>query len=594
MPVSATRKTTKRRTGTRCLGRGPSENLPVSTWQPPTSVPTGPTFVDMLCGAGGSSLGLTRAGMRLVLGMNHWQVAIDTHAANFTYADHLVEDVTIFPKHALPRADILWASPICTEMSPAGGKARNTRNEVYIDPKKPAGKGQGSLLDELGYVPAEGKEATRATHWSVVEMTTIHRFKYVITENVADCAEDWELFDIWIQAMCRLGYRVQILSMNSALVSGDEFQAAPQWRDRIYCVFTRVDMPDPELDLRPRSFCVSCNKDVEGVQTWAKSTVKRVAGGAGARRLFLVGRYRRIPGSSYGQYWYTCPNGCQDEKRNPMRVEPYIRPASSIIDWSDLGGLIGDRTGNEVLSDNTITRIKTGLRRFGRPVVVNTNHDDDRIRDPFRVPLDGRTTKIGDGLACPPMMVPCGGTWADDAMSVEGPARTQLANEKGCEALVVPPQPWITVLRGNESAESLADPFSTVACGNHQYLTTPPGVPMRRNAHGILVPYYTNGDPSTTETPIGALSTHDRFALVTDPAGWLSDVSIEELVGMCNYRMLKPRESLRAQEFPDEYVVVGGVGEQTAQAGNAVSANCAEFIGRAVIKAMSRTAAVPA
>jgi hypothetical protein len=44
----------------------------------------------------------------------------------------------------------------------------------------------------------------------------------------------------------------------------------------------------------------------------------------------------------------------------------------------------------------------------------------------------------------------------------------------------------------------------------------------------------------------------------------------------------KPREHLRAQRFPDSYVVKGNQGEQTMQAGNAVSANVANWLGRAV------------
>ena len=46
--------------------------------------------------------------------------------------------------------------------------------------------------------------------------------------------------------------------------------------------------------------------------------------------------------------------------------------------------------------------------------------------------------------------------------------------------------------------------------------------------------------------------------------------------------MLKPREHLRAQRFPDHYIVTGNHGEQTMQAGNAVSANVAHWLGRVI------------
>lgn len=54
----------------------------------------------------------------------------------------------------------------------------------------------------------------------------------------------------------------------------------------------------------------------------------------------------------------------------------------------------------------------------------------------------------------------------------------------------------------------------------------------------------------------------------------------------CYYRMLKPREHLRAQRFYDDYIVTGNVGEQTMQAGNAVPCNVAQWIGTALIRCL--------
>jgi DNA (cytosine-5)-methyltransferase 1 len=54
--------------------------------------------------------------------------------------------------------------------------------------------------------------------------------------------------------------------------------------------------------------------------------------------------------------------------------------------------------------------------------------------------------------------------------------------------------------------------------------------------------------------------------------------------------MVKPRESLRAQRFPDSYRVLGNLGEQTMQAGNAVSANVAQWIGQRLAAALGAAA----
>ncbi|WP_328888346.1 hypothetical protein [Streptomyces sp. NBC_00316] len=56
--------------------------------------------------------------------------------------------------------------------------------------------------------------------------------------------------------------------------------------------------------------------------------------------------------------------------------------------------------------------------------------------------------------------------------------------------------------------------------------------------------------------------------------------------------MIQPREQLLAQRFPGECIVHGTKGEQTMQAGNAVSCNVAQWIGERVAGVLSRTAAV--
>lgn len=591
-------------------------------------------FVDIFCGAGGSSIGLAAAGYELLLAANHWATAIDTHAANFTNAEHLCADVNNYDFRYLPRgADVLWASPICTELSPAGGNAGPKRGDDGFD-----------MVQMLGHVSAKGRERTRATFMDVIRATEVWRFKAVVIENVPDVAERWELFDWWLAGMARLGYHYQLVSVNSAHVGGDGIPYAPQWRDRLYIVFTRKDIGrTPDVDPRPTSRCFTCEQDVPGVQTWLPQM---------QNRKFLVGRYRRNPNSSYGQYWYTCPNGGCGQ-----RVEPYVLPAATAIDWSDLGVRIGDlpRTARkpEGLAPKTMVRIRKGMRLFGhrrlvatvagntyeRPgylrawpadqvpmataqcsptlgaVVppgafyvknftddrnpggmckgvgdepfgtvttidhhglltpaptgtfrINSNHDNDRIHPLDDYPLAACTTKMGDGVVIPPMSVPVGGTWAEDPIDLTaGPGRTVMANEKGCEALVTPyPGAFIDVQRNHAEAMPIESPLATVTTARH---------------NALVIPYYSTGEPSTTGEPIGTVSTRDRFAMVTpEELAARADADVFDAL----YRMLKPRESLRAQTFPDDYLVLGGSGEQTMQAGNAVSCNVAQWLGERV------------
>jgi DNA (cytosine-5)-methyltransferase 1 len=209
-------------------------------------------FVDLFCGAGGSSTGLVEAGFELALGVNHWDVAVATHAANHPGAEHWCEDVDRTDMRRLPRdAEVLWASPICTEGTPAGG-----------NPGRRSKRADGQVaIEELGHVPQPGFERTRATFWDVIRATEVRAhsgrpFLAVVVENVPDIAWRWELLDLFCLGMMRFGYRMQILSASSAHLGDTEGNdPAPQWRNRAYFAFTLEHLPALDLAPRPPAWC---------------------------------------------------------------------------------------------------------------------------------------------------------------------------------------------------------------------------------------------------------------------------------------------------------------------------------------------------
>lgn len=154
---------------------------------------------DLFCGAGGASTGLARAcaalGERVELtAINHWPVAIETHAANHPWARHLCESLdAVDPRKVITGPlDMLWASPECTHHSRArGGKP---------------------ISDQ-----------SRATAWCVVRWADALRPKWIGVENVQEFAE-WAplgahgkplaskrgaVFAAWVGALQALGYRVE-------------------------------------------------------------------------------------------------------------------------------------------------------------------------------------------------------------------------------------------------------------------------------------------------------------------------------------------------------------------------------------------------
>jgi DNA (cytosine-5)-methyltransferase 1 len=99
-----------------------------------------PTAIDLFCGAGGLSLGLSRAGFRLVAGVDNWDAAARTYARNF---DHpfLRADLAVIDPASLMRAigvepgeiDLVAGAPPCAGFSVQRiGSDDDVRNDLVL------------------------------------------------------------------------------------------------------------------------------------------------------------------------------------------------------------------------------------------------------------------------------------------------------------------------------------------------------------------------------------------------------------------------------------------------------------------------------
>ncbi|MGO5193137.1 DNA cytosine methyltransferase [Bifidobacterium boum] len=464
------------------------------------------------CGMGGSSTGLRSAGYDIKVAANHWQRAIETHSANHPDTEHLCADISAIDLRYLPRTDVLWASPICTEVSPAGGHRKRTR--------------QLDLFEEHGHVPTEAFERTRVTFWEVIRAAELFRYPLVMIENVVEAAQ-WELFDTWLAGMTTLGYTAQFVSVSAAHIGSDTNPPAPQWRDRMYIVFNRKGVPAPDVRPRPLAWCEKCGTDVAAMQWWKRP----------GRH---IGKYDR-------QYIYVCPEG------DHGRVEPYVRPAASAIDWTDVGTRIGDRT--RPLAASTMRRVETGLEMllrgdFDRDFVMSVNNGGScgRHFGPASRPLP---TQLGV------VSYLMGGAGDQKGTSVHAPMRTQRAS--GADFLVT--------LRRHAKPSSTSDPLATfTGAGFH---------------HGLVIPFRRGSRPyPAVADPLSTMATRDQHGVLT-PA-----INVED----CYFRMLKPREAANAQAFPRHYIIHGNQGEQQMQAGNAVAVNVAHWLGLCGAQALGAAA----
>lgn len=90
------------------------------------------TVVDLFCGAGGLSLGFSRAGFTSVLALDHFDAAVRTYRENL--GDH-VQEAEISLDTELPPASLIIGGPPCQGFSSAGlrraGDKRNTLVSVF-------------------------------------------------------------------------------------------------------------------------------------------------------------------------------------------------------------------------------------------------------------------------------------------------------------------------------------------------------------------------------------------------------------------------------------------------------------------------------
>ncbi len=609
---------------------------------------------DIFCGAGGSSNGLEfvvcplcgRQLIKVTQALNHWDLAVQAHNANFPDADHDVHDVEELPASRFRRTPIAWFSPECT-------------HHAYCRGPKDGG---------------EDGMRSRATFGDIVRFTEYHKYDAVIVENVIEarlwcdvkahgkkCSCGYH-FDRWFKAICKLGYEGQVVYFNS------QFTLTPQSRDRMYIVFWRKGARKPMLDFRPLSWCGECEEVVRGIQTWKKATRGSVRTQPGKHE---YGRYGQ-------QYLYTCPHeGCE------ASVSPAVVGSKTIIDWDLPAERIGDK--DRPLAAKTRQRIKAGLEKLDqlRPQIVPVGGHLHERRPGVRVWSVDRPLRTVHTTRCQALVTPAGGQEAN-ARSVEEPSHAVVGSDRLAvslrvggqsaapatseeptstitahdrqRAVVIPnrehnkgsgaeePMGAVTtgegqkmlvefhqhgtgrstevpahtlraeghhhgvlVYNGNPGhVRDLAEPAGTVTSRDHHALLVPfkkdcparptdvPTAPITtRDYESLLMPYYGTGVARPVEIPTGAVTTRDREALV------VSEADIDD----CLFRMLQWPELLRAQQMHEradgstyklEARVRGKNGKyrdlsnelKVKMIGNAVSSPVATMLGYAVVGAL--------
>jgi DNA (cytosine-5)-methyltransferase 1 len=163
--------------------------------------------VDLFCGAGGTSTGLTQAmealGLELdLVAVNHWPVAIETHTINHPNALHLCTGLeAVDPRTVVPKGHLhlLIAAPECIHHANArGGKPVN--------------------------------DQSRSSAWLILRWLEILKVDHIVIENIIEFlkwgplnaknkpikAREGELFRAFVAALRAHGYTVEWKILNAA------------------------------------------------------------------------------------------------------------------------------------------------------------------------------------------------------------------------------------------------------------------------------------------------------------------------------------------------------------------------------------------
>lgn len=537
--------------------------------------------VDLFCGAGGTSQGARQSGAaKVVCAVNHWDIAVKTHSANFADTLHINSRIDQVNPGECPPIDLLFASPECTHHSRARGG-----------------------------MPTSDQQRSGA--WDIMRWIDYHRPRWVIVENVSEFRE-WgpvgdhgkplksfrgRFFAAWLEAIRSAGYRVDHELLNAA-----DFGAATS-RTRLFVVARKGNRsfhwPEPthgkkaggELPgmrlkaWRPAyeiiDWSVPCPSVFLRTRPLKDKTLARIE--AGLRK--FVGPFVATMRSTSG------PVGSGGTTR------PIVQPIGAITAGGTHHGVAvpfqykvnGNNPGLTRSVGDPVRAIIAADRNEGMvvPFLYQMTHGGRIIEGSRPVPTITTANRGETGVAIP-FIKPNfnereGQLPRSHGLSAPIPAVTS----RGAGDLIVPyVVPNEGFYRGNQP-RGANEPTPTITSRGGGYVAVP-----------IVVTYYANGRAQPVTDPLGTITTRDRCGLAmaiveTCPnIGPRSDgerkllATMRELgVADVGFRMFLNRELSLAQGFPGDYIFHGNKGDVTRQIGNSVSPDVAEALTRAAAEA---------
>ena len=462
-------------------------------------------IVDLFAGGGGASQGIFHAtGRHPDIAVNHDATAVAIHAENHPDTFHHCASVWVVePRAAVAGRPVglLWASPDCRHFSRAAG-----------------GRPKWKSVRSLPGVVLTWATRVRPRVIVVENVREMIGWGPLLDDGTPDPARIGRSFNGWVGRLRGLGYQVQWRELCAA-----DF-GAPTIRTRLVvvarCDGEPITWPHPtharrpsllEFPWRTAAECIDwripCPSIFTRARPLAEATLRRVAEGV---RRYVLGT-----------------------------ADPFI------VSLTHQGGFRGQGLGEPLA---TVTSAHRGEKALVAPVLATLKGTS--------VAADA-TAPLGTVCATGTHHALVAATLAtldhQSSSNATAPATAPLTTITGkARHLLV--AAFLAQHNGGNIARDLREPVSTLTTSAAQQqvvqasLSAENEAGARRVAAFLMSYYGSGGQHQDLRAPLGAVTTRDRFALVTVDGVDLPIVDI----GM---RMLCPAELTRAQGFPAGYVL---------------------------------------
>ena len=516
-------------------------------------------YVDLFCGAGGTTTGIEQARVRgekvaeVVACVNHDPHAIASHSANHMKAVHFTEDIrtldTAHLKAVLEAAKIehpdaktvLWASCECTNFSKAkGGQPRDADSRTLAEHLY-------RYVEDLDpdFVAVENVEEFMC--WGALD----EHGKPVSWHKGCDYLK-------WVDTVCSYGYTHSWQLLNAA-----DYGAYTS-RKRYFAIFAKI----------------------------------------GLKAAFPTADYSRDGGDSHNLF------GSSYKKWKPVR---------EVLDLEDEGESIFTR--RKPLVENTLKRIYAGLVKFvaggEKAFLVKWNSmgsDGSYAAPSVDDPCPTVTVQNRLGVAkCRFLSKQFSGDENSKNISIEGPAGTVTTKDhhalityygNGQAVSVDSPSPTLTTKDNLAKVTFIANEYtgggqlSDIDHPNPAVMTTPK---QKLVSCFLMNPQYESAGGSVNKPCFTLIARMDKmppYLISTEEGVGIQiydddspmTVKIKEFMAMygiidIKMRMLKISELKAIMGFPKDYVLVGTQSEQKKYIGNAVEVNMSRRLCEALAEA---------